>query len=99
MALNTFKCNYLTPLHFKGLNYEKSEVYETYTLHLSGSYSFVVWRKLCRCLVYCTVHCGLLIQYHIYMFLTHLADILWLPTLSFLLLCGSIHRILTVVVA
>jgi len=20
MALNTFKCNYLTPLHFKGLN-------------------------------------------------------------------------------
>jgi len=21
MALNTFKCNYLTPLHFKGLTY------------------------------------------------------------------------------
>jgi len=22
MALNTFKCNYLTPLHFKGLNFK-----------------------------------------------------------------------------
>jgi len=24
MALNTFKCNYLKPLHFKGLNYTTS---------------------------------------------------------------------------
>jgi len=26
MALNTFKCNYLTPLHFEGLKFKNSSV-------------------------------------------------------------------------
>jgi len=26
-VLNTFKCNYLTPLHFKGLNTDVSQKY------------------------------------------------------------------------
>jgi len=34
MAMNTFKCNYLTPLHFKGLSSDSN--YQSYSKKLQG---------------------------------------------------------------
>jgi len=50
MALNTFKCNYLTALHFNGL-------IEQLLQTVPGAYFY----KVINCLLHCQIHCFLLL--------------------------------------
>ena len=42
MALNTFECNYLTPLHFKGLNCTETNSHPTYARNVIVYHTYLL---------------------------------------------------------